>query len=235
MTFADLLYRIWSHIYNNKQSWLGSITAVLAFVQANSTLRNLLTANQYEVTMFVIGVLMVIFARSASGGAVASKILPASIPTVRPPSVGEPPNKEGGFVRPLVLGLLLAVGTIGVASLPGCSANPVAVAETPAQKGYALYGSFVIFEEQAVKVASDPMLPDNIRQAIIRADEAAKPAADKLQEALAQFESIRLELAAGTSTEEQLAIAAANLNRWVTEAAPLINSLIAAVAGAKES
>lgn len=102
MTFADLIHRAFAWLYNNKQSVLGTLTAGLAFVQASPTLRNLLAPATYEWTMFAIGLLMVLFARSAAGGTVVSKVLPPSI-------TAERPTKEGGYVRPLMLAVLLAV------------------------------------------------------------------------------------------------------------------------------
>lgn len=94
MTFADLLYKLWAAIYNNKQTILGGLTAALAFIQANPNLRNLLDATTYEWLMLVVGVVMVIFARSAVGGA-TSKVFPPTIAPERPPS-DKPAPPPGG-------------------------------------------------------------------------------------------------------------------------------------------
>lgn len=99
---------------------------------------------------------------------------------------------------------------------------------------YANYGTFVVAEELARSVAEDPALPNGARQAIVAADARAKPIADNLSAALLEYETIRLEVAVGKSPEQKLLLATANLNRWVTEAAPLIRGLVAAVtAGTK--
>lgn len=117
MTFADLIHRAFAWLYNNKQSVLGTLTAGLAFVQASPTLRNLLEPAAYEWTMFGIGLLMVLFARSASGGSMVSKVLPPSIPAEKPPT------KEAGFVRPLMLAMLLAVSIpITALTVTSCTA-----------------------------------------------------------------------------------------------------------------
>jgi hypothetical protein len=125
--------------------------------------------------------------------------------------------------------------------LPGCntigdqgSANPIGPAcRSPADNlqlcAYANYGTFVVMEELALKVAEDPALSNDIRQAIIKADERAKPVADSLYGAIRQYERIRIEVAQGKTPEEKLLTAAANLNRWVTEAAPLVQQLVEAV------
>lgn len=100
----------------------------------------------------------------------------------------------------------------------------------------ATYGTFVVFEEFARSVAEDPALPNSTRQLIIKADERAKPVADSLLEALRQYQRIRAEVAVGKTPEEKLLVATSNLNRWITEAAPLIRNLIGVVNdGTKEA
>ena len=79
MTFADLLHKGLVLLYNNKQSVLGAMVAGLAFIQGNDALKDLLSAEAYAWTMFSVGLLSVVFARSASGGSAVNKILPPSI------------------------------------------------------------------------------------------------------------------------------------------------------------
>lgn len=114
------------------------------------------------------------------------------------------------------------------------SINPLARAETLGQKTYALYGEFVIAEEQAAKLFQDPVVPANIKAALSTADRAAKPAADSLLAAILEVDSVRAQLAAGTTTDEKLTIAVANLNQWYTTARPLILSLKGAVGDARK-
>jgi hypothetical protein len=137
---------------------------------------------------------------------------------------------------PLVVLLLGAFVLMGAACQKLEKQNPLAVACDDMSKpenvqlcGYANYGTFVIFEEQAAKIAQDPALSEAARQAIVKADEVAKPVADNLYSALLQYEAVRGEIAAGRSTEDRLTVAVTNLNRWVTEAAPLITNLVNAV------
>lgn len=94
MTFADLMYKFFAWIYNNKQTLLGSFTAALAFIQASSQLRNLMSANTYEWLMLGIGLLMVLFARSSTGG-MTSRALPPSVPPERPPTDKPTPSPGG--------------------------------------------------------------------------------------------------------------------------------------------
>jgi hypothetical protein len=114
----------------------------------------------------------------------------------------------------------------------GCaSMNPTATAETPEQHAYALYGQFVIGEEAAAKVNEDAATPQSVREAIAKADNAAKPVADSLLDAAGQVLVIRSQLSQGKSSEEKLGIAITNLNNWIIEAKPLIENLTKAVSG----
>lgn len=113
-------------------------------------------------------------------------------------------------------------------------ANPLAPACEDVAKNlqvcaYANYATFVVIEELALKVAEDPALPSGARQRIIAADERAKPVADSLYASLREYERIRLEVAQGKTPAEKLVVVTASLNRWVTEAAPLVRALVESV------
>jgi hypothetical protein len=133
-------------------------------------------------------------------------------------------------IRTLALAAMLAaVGLVaGCASLR--DANPSAAGcdnVTPQSAticGYAVYGSTVIAQETAVKVARD-LGTGRVTDAIIAAEDKLKPAQDKLYQALVEYETIRSELAAGSSTQAKLDIALANVNTWVDRVAPLLRSL----------
>jgi hypothetical protein len=137
-----------------------------------------------------------------------------------------------------------AVVLVGVFALSGAAcqrvdrANPVGSAckdlsENLAVCGYATYAMFVIFQELGARAAKERGVSPAVRDAIIRADAAAKPVADNLYHALQLYESVRAELQAGKSTQEKLDVATVNLNRWITEAAPLVAGLVQAVNGSK--
>ena len=120
-----------------------------------------------------------------------------------------------------------------LATLGACaSLNPVSKADTAEQKAYALYGTFVVFEEQAAKLVSSSEVPENVKQALRDADKAAKPAADSLLDGVQQVLTVKRELAAGTTTNEKLSIAVANLAGWYASAKPKVESLVSAVKGA---
>ena len=117
----------------------------------------------------------------------------------------------------------------------GCqSANPIAAAETNEQRAYAAYGTFVIFQEKAADLAEDPAIPNGVKLRIIAAEERAKPVADSLLDAYAEFLAIKAQFDAGQSTEEAVLIASNNLNDWITRLAPLVNELIRNVKGAAD-
>lgn len=60
-TMGDVLWAIGTFLWNNKTKLTGAIVAVLSFVQANPSLRNLLTESAYNWTMFIIGCVVIFF------------------------------------------------------------------------------------------------------------------------------------------------------------------------------
>ncbi len=125
--------------------------------------------------------------------------------------------------------LLLLVG------LQGCAGtNPIAAAETPEQRAFAAYGTFVIFQEKGADLAEQANLPRSVRLAIVNAEERAKPVADNLLDAYTEFLIVKAEFDAGETSQDRLMIASRSLNDWVTRLAPLMNELVRSVKGAEQ-
>lgn len=119
-------------------------------------------------------------------------------------------------------------------ALAGCqSANPMRAAETPEQRAYAAYGTFVIAQETAADLVERDTIPRGVRLRIIQAEERAKPVADSLLDAYTEFLIVKAEFEAGDTSEQRLVIASENLNDWVTQLAPLVAELLRNVKGAE--
>lgn len=123
-----------------------------------------------------------------------------------------------------VLGAALALGACA-------NLNPFSAANSLEQKSYALYGSFVVFEEVGAKLILSPEVPNSVKRAIQQADAAAKPVVDELKNTADAYISIKLEVEAGSGSKEQLAVVANSLSRWYSEAQPKVRCLIKAVEG----
>lgn len=115
-------------------------------------------------------------------------------------------------------------------SLSACaSINPFSPAKSLEQKSYALYGSFVIFEEQGAKLMSAPEVPNGAKRCIQRLDAVAKPAVDKLKIAADSLITVKRALDAGTGDKAKVEIAVKNLSTWYYDATPKVKALISAV------
>lgn len=125
---------------------------------------------------------------------------------------------------------LLLLATL--AYLQGCAtvAGPVRAAETTEQKAFALYGTFVVFEEQGAKLVVDSRIDVNARRAIQRADLAAKPVADDLLEAALELNAIREDF---NASDSRLEFAARNVESIVLRMEPLLAELVRSVKGAR--
>jgi hypothetical protein len=113
--------------------------------------------------------------------------------------------------------------------LTACTTNPFKTAETPEQTADALYGSYAIAEEQGAKLLKDATISDDLKRPVAEAMVAAKEPANSFQDALVQYSTVRAQFAAGNTSQERLVIAQQNVDRWLAEAKPLIDKLIAAV------
>ncbi len=134
------------------------------------------------------------------------------------------------FTSPRYRRAFLALALVAF-TLPGCAtiSGPVEAAETVEQKAFAIYGTFVVFEEIAVGVVQNPQIPRDLRQAVQNADRTAKPVVDGLLDATLEAQTIRVQVEAGTNTVERLAIVTANLEDWIDRAIPVVSNLTRAV------
>lgn len=105
----------------------------------------------------------------------------------------------------------------------GCeSINPVGKAETLEQRAFAVYGTYVIFAEQAADLAENDALPRSVRLALVTAEERASPVINSLLNAVQDLQALN------SSTTRT------SLESWVDRALPLINDLVRSVRGAQE-
>lgn len=119
----------------------------------------------------------------------------------------------------------------GLANLPGCASNPVTAAQDSEQRAYAIYGTFVIVEEQAAKLVGSSQVPNPVVTAIKLADARAKPSADALVQAVRDYDAAVLAVKHGTvsANASVLSVASANLNQQVSQAQTDVAALVNAV------
>ncbi len=114
-------------------------------------------------------------------------------------------------------------------ALAGCSTNPFKYTDTPAQKAYAIERAYNIVLEGALDVVSSPATSASIKSSIRRVEAQTTPVIDSLANAFAQYEVVRAQLAQGESSDEKLAIAAAELDNWVRQAERALAQLANAI------
>lgn len=113
--------------------------------------------------------------------------------------------------------------------LPGCVTAPVNAAQTPEQKAYAVYGTFVVLEERAAALASLPTVPATVKKALKEADALAKPSADALALATEHYTAVSNLLKTGLATPEQVAAALTTLTSWAAQTQADMQTLTALV------
>jgi hypothetical protein len=136
------------------------------------------------------------------------------------------------FIRRHLYGITLTVWALVATALGGCANTPLSAAQDTAQRAYALYGSFVIIEEQGAQIVRNPSVDAAVKSGIRVADARAKPSADALAGAVRDYLAAQAAVTAGgTGATALLSTATANLQRWVTQADTDITALITAVTG----
>jgi hypothetical protein len=143
------------------------------------------------------------------------------------------PN-QGGFAR---IGLLLILAILTAGILAACKSPPtnvVQVACDPAAlvaercaKGIA--ETWEVYQKRAEEIVTDPSTPANVKEPIQRAEADTRPAIVEMLKSAAAYKRIKDEIATGSTQEEQLQIANANLEQWVKAALPRIDALGAAL------
>jgi hypothetical protein len=94
-----------------------------------------------------------------------------------------------------VLALVIAA-TPACASLAPRLEIPVAAAQTPDQRAYALLNTYAAMLEEAADIARDPAVPIEMKRALARAEAAATPAVEALHAALGVYLTARDDRAA---------------------------------------
>lgn len=122
---------------------------------------------------------------------------------------------------PLLTFMFAAMTTV----LSACANNPIAIAETAAQKGYAIERVYNIVLEDALEIGSAPSTSDDVRQAIRAAEAQATPVIDSMSDVLVLYEVERAKVDLGQSTAERLSIVAANLQSWILQAQAALVSM----------
>lgn len=114
--------------------------------------------------------------------------------------------------------------------LAGCqTANPIAVAETPAQKAYAIERTYNIVLAGALDLVNDPAVSPGIKSNIRSIEARTTPIVNQLSEAFTAYTVARALFDAGQSTQDRLAAVALNLSNWIDKGQGALVELAAAV------
>lgn len=123
---------------------------------------------------------------------------------------------------------------LAAVALVGCAGSPIKVAQTTEQKAYALYGTFVIAEEQAAKLtAPTSNLSPAAKTAIIAASQRAQPAMDVVLLGISQYEAARADFEAAKIDKPAFQVVVDKLGGWVAQAQALVGPLLISLKGAR--
>ena len=118
--------------------------------------------------------------------------------------------------------------------ITACTTTPadlLRTAQTPAQHAFALYGTFVVFEETVADIVERAGTPQVVKNALKAADAVAKPLADVMLVSARSYVAVEAQLANGDPdiTFNDLKMALKELTLAIKFAGPSINALVSAV------
>lgn len=115
-------------------------------------------------------------------------------------------------------------------TLQACgTTSAIAVAETPAQKAYAISSTYNIILEAARDIVTNEGLSLSVRRAVQNAEAQTTPIVNSLEQAYTDYIIVKAELNLGLSTQDKLTIAADNLADWIIKAERALVDLVAAI------
>jgi hypothetical protein len=119
--------------------------------------------------------------------------------------------------RRLTLGLFLPLLVVAML-LSACQGlNPLAVAETPAQRYAAVKLTYDALLTPAVTLVQDEAAPVAVRRTVQQAVAASAGVYASLNAAYVDFQVARVAVQAGESPEARLTTAAAELENWIAQ------------------
>lgn len=188
-SFGEVLWRIWAHLWNNKQTYFASVLAILSFVQTNDFVKAKVGEDTFGWIAFGIACLMLLFARGASGGAVSSVIAPKSISTT-PPSQRVPSL----FLLPLA-------GLLAMSLLSGCDPlqRAMKAADDPPDYAFVLGNVYESYLDQAVAYKASPGARSEVVKKLQDLDNRLGPAVERLGQLSSTYR-----IAQDAKTEEEL-------------------------------
>ena len=125
----------------------------------------------------------------------------------------------------------LAVMLVLVAGLALSACTAVTTAETPAQRAYAVIGTYAVLAEEAAILAENPDTPDHVVRAIGLADQVTWPVVATVTDAVRAWSALAeqlavIEAAGGTPAETlaaQAAAALSELSQAIARAGPVVS------------
>lgn len=120
------------------------------------------------------------------------------------------PIYAAGAARLLFTAMLVSIVT-------ACALNPIAIAETPAQKFYAAKLTYDAVLTGAQAFVADTNAPADLRRSVQQAVAASATVYRSANTAYVDFVAARGELRAGETTSAKVEIATANLTNWLSQ------------------
>lgn len=137
-------------------------------------------------------------------------------------------NTQAGYATTALLAMIAV--TVSLMALSACVTTPVDVVQvacqdakqSPARCAKGIAETWEVYQKRAEELVTDPTTPVEAKKAIQRTEARSREVIVGMLNSAAEYKRIEDQLAAGTTQEEKLLIANANLADWVNRALPLL-------------
>lgn len=143
----------------------------------------------------------------------------------------QPPSQQG-FARLTMLALLLAL--VAALAMSGCTVTPVKVIEQPCtvtsqyraeRCAKAIAETWETYQKRIEDITSNPLAPPELKTHVRHIEGQSRIMIVLMLKAAQAVATVKADLHKGMTSEEQLAIANAELEKWVRIALPLVDDL----------
>ncbi len=150
----------------------------------------------------------------------------------------EEKRRDAGLARRMTAAFLVPFIAVplmfaSVAMLAGCetvqAVNAVASAESVEQRGFALYGTYVVLQERAAELVTDKAIPKAVRKRVQQADGIAFPLAERVRALSIELNEARLKFNTLSGGAERVQLAVVALARAIEVFGPSLQAVTAAV------
>jgi uncharacterized protein YwbE len=214
-------------IANNITKILGVITTI------SGTVMTLITTGAFEGLMSANSIRWMSILMTLLGAAITgvgfNNSTKVRVAEAMQTAIRATPGQEG-FARVSLLIALLTTFVLPLLMITACVTSPAKVVEVacadaqsvPERCAKGIAETWEVYQKRAEDIVTDASTPIEVKQGIQQTERVTRPVVIEMLRSAALYKGMKVQLAAGATTEDKVRIANENLAEWVSKALPQI-------------